>query len=144
MPRKGSKKARPSKAKPPKKSALKAADRPAKRKARTATGKKADPSTLAAAALGSQEGLRERTEAGHRAAGRTPPSAVSDKRMSGATRIVDDDIRSYAGLITEDQKLLETPSEGDDFTRTDPWRVLRIMGEFIEGFDTLASIRKGV
>src|SRR3954471_17269847 len=84
--------------------------RPAKRKARTASGKKADSGTLAAAARHSQEGLRERTEAGHRAAGRTPPSQVSDKRVSGATRVIDDDIRSYAGLITEDQKLLETPA----------------------------------
>jgi uncharacterized protein (TIGR00730 family) len=122
--------------------------RPIKRKARTASGKKADSGTLAAAARHSQEGLRARTEAGHRAAGRTPPSEMSDKRVAGATRIVDDDIRSYAGLITEDQKLLETPAGtrrmGEDFTRTDPWRVLRIMGEFIEGFDTLATVRKGV
>jgi uncharacterized protein (TIGR00730 family) len=122
----------------------KAERRKSSRKARTATGKKADPATLAAATLGSQEGLRERTEAGHRAAGRTPPSEVSGKKTSGATRIVDDDIRSYAGLTTEDQKLLESPKSGQDFTRTDPWRVLRIMGEFIEGFDTLATIRKGV
>ncbi|MDQ3697594.1 MAG: TIGR00730 family Rossman fold protein [Gemmatimonadota bacterium] len=35
-------------------------------------------------------------------------------------------------------------SQPDDFTRTDPWRVMRIMGEFIEGFDTLAGIEKGV
>src|ERR1051325_4097993 len=90
------------------------------RKARTAGGKKADPSTLAAATLGSQEGLRARTEAGHLAPARTPPSQVSTKRMSGATRVVDDDIRSYAGLTTEDQKLLESPKSGADFPRTDP------------------------
>src|ERR1044071_9030620 len=99
-----------------------ASGRATSRKARTAGGKKADPSPLAAAP-GSQEGLRARTEAGHLAAGRTPPSQVSAKRMSGATRVVDDDIRSY-GLTTEDQKLLESPKTGADFTRTDPWRVM--------------------
>src|SRR3954463_699887 len=141
----GKRKSARKRASPDAEETTRAAARPSKRKARTATGKKADPGTMAAAAINSQEGLRERTEAGHIAAGRTPPSQSSTKRMSGATRVVvDDDIRSYAGLITEDQKLLETPTGGDDFTRTDPWRVMRIMGEFIEGFDTLASIRKGV
>ncbi|HTR77528.1 MAG TPA: TIGR00730 family Rossman fold protein [Gemmatimonadaceae bacterium] len=48
------------------------------------------------------------------------------------------------GPETEDQKLLQTPTDATDFTRTDPWRVLRITGEVIEGFDTLASVRKGV
>ncbi|MEO5589305.1 MAG: TIGR00730 family Rossman fold protein [Gemmatimonadaceae bacterium] len=48
--------------------------------------------------------------------------------------------------MTEDEKLLQQgePAPGSDFTRTDPWRVMRIMGEFIEGFDTLSSVEKGV
>src|ERR671915_1944759 len=114
--------------------------------ARTATGKKADPHILEQAAQSSRAGLRERTEFGHMAAGRTPPSQVEPTRRSGATKVhVDESIRSYFGPpITEDEKLLQTPSEPLDFTRTDPWRVMRIMSEFIEGFDTLASVEKGV
>lgn len=40
-----------------------------------------------------------------------------------------------------DKKLFQsfnTPSE--DFTDSDPWRVFRIQGEFVEGFDTLAKV----
>ena len=111
---------------------------------RTASGKRSDPQLLAAAALEAQEYLRERTEAGHRAAGRTPPSEKTPARASGATRIIDDSIRSFVGPVTEDEKLLQQPTEAADFTRTDPWRVMRIMGEFIEGFDTLATVTKGV
>ena len=99
---------------------------------------------MAEAALEAQEYLRERTEDGHRAAGRTPPSEGAPTRASGATRVVDDAIRSYFLPVTEDEKLLQAPSMAVDFTRTDPWRVLRIMGEFIEGFDNLASVTKGV
>jgi uncharacterized protein (TIGR00730 family) len=117
--------------------------RPSKH-ARTATGKKSDPQLLAAASLTAQQGLKERTEAGHRAAGRTPPSEKTHARVSGATRIVDDAIRTYTEPVTEDEKLLSSSSDPSDFTRTDPWRVLRIMGEFIEGFDNLSSITKGV
>ena len=53
--------------------------------------------------------------------------------------------------VTEDEQLLRPPppvpakEEGRAaFTRSDPWRVLRIMGEFVEGFDTLSDVRNAV
>ena len=50
--------------------------------------------------------------------------------------------------LTEDEQLLIPPQivpiERASFTSTDPWRVLRIMGEFVEGFDTLADVRNAV
>lgn len=45
--------------------------------------------------------------------------------------------------VTQDEQLLETPKV-DDFTHTDTWRVFRIMGEFVQGFDDLASTSRGV
>src|SRR6185295_16341825 len=69
---------------------------------RTAGGKKGSPEVLAQASLSAQEGLRERTEAGHLAAGRTPPSQETQGRQSGATRIIDDSIRTFTTPVTED------------------------------------------
>jgi uncharacterized protein (TIGR00730 family) len=53
--------------------------------------------------------------------------------------------RTRLGRPTSDEQLLQRPSRipeepAFDFTHSDPWRVLRIMGEFVEGFDTLAHI----
>ena len=51
--------------------------------------------------------------------------------------------KRQARAVTQDEQLLETPKQ-DDFTRTDTWRVFRIMGEFVEGFDELATVTRGV
>ena len=48
---------------------------------------------------------------------------------------------------TEDERLLSRKDQvigRADFTHTDPWRVFRIMGEFVEGFDTLAELGPAV
>jgi len=57
------------------------------------------------------------------------------------------------GQRTEDEKLLERPKQHHpvprdpsqaEFTHHDPWRVLRILGEYVHGFDALADIGAGV
>jgi uncharacterized protein (TIGR00730 family) len=50
-----------------------------------------------------------------------------------------------SGQPTEDEQLLAPPPpEQVLFTQTDPWRVMRIMGEFVEGFDALAELGTAV
>lgn len=44
---------------------------------------------------------------------------------------------------TTDQRLLET-TPGADWRHADPWRVLRIQSEFVEGFDALAELGPAV
>jgi uncharacterized protein (TIGR00730 family) len=121
---------------------------------RTATGKKASAVTRAQAEQESRDGLEERTEEGHRKAGREP-SADAPLVSSGAravrravrrteARLIDQDIRDRP-MLTEDEKLLQSPKDDmGAFTRSDPWRVMRITSEFVEGFDALSEIRKGV
>ena len=54
-------------------------------------------------------------------------------RKSKPQRRIDDAIRDqYEPYTTEDEKLFQALPHPDDFTRSDTWRVLRIMGEFIE------------
>jgi hypothetical protein len=74
-----------------------------------------------------------------------PANKLAPPRKSAPQRRIDDAIRDqYEPDVTEDEKLLQGLSHPDDFTRSDPWRVLRIMGEFIEGFDKLAGIGRAV
>ena len=45
---------------------------------------------------------------------------------------------------TADEQLLLAPHESRPFNRTDTWRVLRIMSEFVAGFDDLATLGPAV
>jgi uncharacterized protein (TIGR00730 family) len=52
---------------------------------------------------------------------------------------------SHRKPVTEDERFLaQGPRERRAFTKTDSWRVLRIMGEFVEGFDTLSDVYSAV
>src|SRR5712692_4075678 len=47
--------------------------------------------------------------------------------------------------ITEDERLLaQVPRERRAFVKTDSWRVLRIMGEVVEGVDNLSDVYNAV
>jgi uncharacterized protein (TIGR00730 family) len=48
------------------------------------------------------------------------------------------------GRPTQDEQLLSEGHRHPAFTDTDTWRVFRIMGEFVEGFDTLATLGEAV
>ena len=104
---------------------------------------KSDPTLLANAGQNALDGLRQRTEQGHLKAGRTPPSQVPTLRSAGATREVDDSIRSPYAAVTEDEKLLQQP--GRLTTSPAPIVAGPPHNERVHrGFDTLASVQKGV
>lgn len=46
--------------------------------------------------------------------------------------------------LTDDEILLRSPEPEDEFKTSDSWRVFRIMGEFVAGFDELATITHGI
>jgi uncharacterized protein (TIGR00730 family) len=69
---------------------------------------------------------------------------IGEHRRSGRLVMSPDLARKMPGeaTMTEDRKLLERPRrrERPEFLETDTWRTLRIMSEFVEGFDALATI----
>ena len=42
--------------------------------------------------------------------------------------------------LTQADRGLFTPDDDSAFVHTDPWRALRILGEFVDGFDTMARV----
>jgi uncharacterized protein (TIGR00730 family) len=55
----------------------------------------------------------------------------------------DDSELTHPQGTTQDEQLLESPGP-DEFTHTDTWRVFRIMGEVVQGFDELATLTRGI
>ncbi len=45
---------------------------------------------------------------------------------------------------TEDERLFQPVQEPGEFTHSDPWKVLRITGEFVQGFDDMSDIASAV
>lgn len=46
--------------------------------------------------------------------------------------------------LTDDEVLLRSPEPEDEYKTSDSWRVFRILAEFVDGFDNLATITQGV
>ena len=75
----------------------------------------------------------------------------NEEGVQGQTPVTRDPSLNRSARIgkgTEDEKFLQPPREqpggATRFTQSDPWRVLRIMGEFVEGFDALAELGPAV
>jgi uncharacterized protein (TIGR00730 family) len=70
-----------------------------------------------------------------------PGEPITEHRRSGRLLIGRGAATRMSGdpTMTEDRKLLE-PQGRPAFLNTDPWRALRILAEFVEGFDALASV----
>jgi len=77
------------------------------------------------------------------------PAPELTERIAGSSSLAD-----RLSKRTQDEKLFTSPWPAGElpereearaaFTDSDPWRVLRIMGEFTEGFDSLAGIGPAV
>ena len=113
--------------------------------ARTASGKRADPERLDKASKQAIEGTRDRIVEGVRMSGeRHGADTAAEIATPTLRRATDDAIGDFRWALTEDAKLLQYGGPKSDFRSTDPWRVMRIMAEFIEGFDKLSPVEKGV
>lgn len=105
-----------------------------------ASGNRVDSERMSEAANESIAGLKARIDEGRRASGVFP--VLPEETLPRAA--TDDWIGDSSWALTEDAKLLQYGGSKSDFRSTDPWRVMRITSEFIEGFDKLARIEKGV
>ena len=71
----------------------------------------------------------------HQRARTSPGEWNDDRRQTGPVTLR----RSKVPRTTTDQRLLET-RQPTDWLHADPWRVMRIQSEFVEGFGTLSEL----
>jgi uncharacterized protein (TIGR00730 family) len=76
---------------------------------------------------------------------RSEPPAEPKRRRSGRVTVRPDAAQLEGGrlTLTQDEALLRRPRR-PDFLDSDPWRSLRILSEFVEGFDALAEVGPAV
>jgi uncharacterized protein (TIGR00730 family) len=85
----------------------------------------------------------------------SPPPAQAEPALPAASLVPNLSLSrtARAGERTEDELLLQRPRHRrpvprvhalGEFTHGDPWRVLRIMGEYVHGFDALAEVGAAV
>jgi uncharacterized protein (TIGR00730 family) len=108
---------------------------------KTAGGKTLDPELLRAAEERAYAGLRAR----HGLNGGAKRVAKGGTRgKGGKAGTAGTAPEKLPQQMTADRQLLAPEPADSAFTRSDPWRVLRIMGEYVEGFDKLATVTRGV
>jgi uncharacterized protein (TIGR00730 family) len=95
---------------------------------------------------GGPEGARDdaelsRSDGGQLRDAGQPGEPITEHRRSGRLLIGKQAAEKMTKdlAMTEDRKLLER-NEEPEFLRSDPWRALRILSEFVEGFDALATL----
>ena len=63
------------------------------------------------------------------------------RSWAGRIRVQGPVARAMVGIA---DRGLFTPEDHDAFVHTDPWRALRILSEFVEGFDAMSRVCPGV
>jgi len=76
-----------------------------------------------------------RNDIGKRPSNGRPARVTPDERSAGPVVLRRDKVPT----TTTDQRLLDT-GQSSDWLHTDPWRVLRMQAEFVEGFGALAEL----
>ena len=68
----------------------------------------------------------------------------ADVRRSGRLRVTSDAAARIVGDVSSDDEQLLERGAATGFQHTDTWRALRILAEFVEGFDAMAAVGPAV